>query len=203
MEQFRLGMDILQILVWPAVAVIALLIFREPLTAFLTGREDSSQGPEEKFREPLAELLRKAENLPDLPSLPPLEELSGDEERLFRLAEVSKRSAIFDAWLAAETAAREMEKRRGPEAASTLAGRQIRIGDALFLADLVDQTQFEIFNQLRKLRDAAQHFQEAEVSRHDVAEYVRLALRFARFLRAAPKAGQGKISLLSKPVRSA
>ena len=124
------------------------------------------------FGEELARVRQIAE-LRDGPGVPLDEGLSAeDSSKLLRLAEISPRSAVLEAWGILEAEIRETLGDRGVDSAGVPA---VNLGDALQERGLVDADSLQMFHMLRGLRNQAVHETDIGISTDQAIEYANLA----------------------------
>jgi Sec-independent protein translocase protein TatA len=178
--------------VWPLIVVFIVVLLRKPLRELIRdlGRRLRSikfPGGEAEFSQELAEIKEAADvaNLPPVEAVPtgaPL--LLGVEEDISqwaRLAELSPRAAISEAWRQVENAMRKAARRFDiPESETrstialirTLGNRQALSPDTV-----------AIVSDLKGIRNTAVHGMKAEISQSDAVEYISLARRIIATLR--------------------
>jgi hypothetical protein len=108
--------------------------------------------------------------------------LTAGEAVIARLAEVSPRSAVLEAWRQVEdalvrTAQRHQIDVRGRQAESTLA--LIRV---LQQAGIIDPGKIGILHEFRSLRNNAAHGPDFALSRDSALEYARVAATVVEYL---------------------
>lgn len=108
------------------------------------------------------------------------------EEEVLRLAPLSPRAAIMEAWAeveaaAAETAASFWGPSNRPEIFRTMA----RLGEYLLQCKVIDAGQLVAFNKLRELRNKAVHVEELNLGVDETRRYVELAFTLANHIRSA------------------
>ena len=192
MDNLAFISSIVSSLIWPIVVVFIVIILRRPLQDLIAdlGRRLHSikfPGGEAEFSDELAEIKEAADeaNLPPAPISPPvgplLLEVEGYEKQWIKLAELSPRAAITEAWRQVEIAMREVARRyeisekdsRSPlTLIRELGKRQILTPDIL-----------AIVGDLRGIRNTAAHGLRVEITQTDAAEYVALAKRVIAKLR--------------------
>ncbi len=171
-------------LAWPAglVAVVAML---RPALLDLLGqlRSVRFRGIEAVFGEELARARDIAERA-DLVGVPLDEGLSDEQsDNLLRLAEISPRSAVIEAWGILETQARTVvEMRRPRRSAAPLAAAAL--GDALTELGILDAESSQAYYILRSLRNQAVHEPHLEITTDEAVEYANLARGLAHSLEA-------------------
>jgi len=108
------------------------------------------------------------------------------EEEVLRLASLSPRAAIMEAWVeveaaASETAASFWGSGDRPEIFRTMA----RLGEYLLQCKAIDAGQLVAFNKLRELRNKAVHAGELNLGVDETRRYVELAFTLAEHIRSA------------------
>lgn len=105
---------------------------------------------------------------------------------LYRLAELSPRSAIVESWIDLEKAAAEIiAKRTQEEPGAMTALAPQRLGSYLLKKGLISDRQFNVFNNLRELRNKSVHFNEDTITSEEAVEYVGMASKLADQLRSS------------------
>jgi hypothetical protein len=166
---------LLEALAIPAALVAAAFILRPAISSISSREENPRSGMD--FREAMLALQKKAETLQ--PRAGGHSSLA--ERRLLKLAETSPRTAVFEAWHGVEAAARDAVRRQ-ESVAKGPSGTAVRIGDALFLSNLLDAESFEIFNDLRRLRNTALHENNIESCPDEVRDYINFSFLLVRCL---------------------
>jgi hypothetical protein len=115
----------------------------------------------------------------------PVKKLTREEEVL-RLAPLSSRAAIMEAWGEVEAASAEAAASRWgpgnhPETFRTMA----RLGEYLLQSKVIDDGQLVAFNTLRDLRNKAAHAEELNIGVNETRKYVELAFALAKHIRSA------------------
>jgi hypothetical protein len=108
------------------------------------------------------------------------------EEEVLRLAPLSSRAAIMEAWGEVETAAAEAAASHWgpgnrPETFRTMAG----LGAHLLQSKVIDDSQLVAFNTLKDLRNKAAHAEELKIGVSETQKYVELAFALAKHIRSA------------------
>lgn len=184
--------NLISSVVWPLVVVFIVIILRGPLRDLIAdlGRRlhiVKFPGGEAEFSSELAEIKEAADeaNLPPSPVAPPagplLLEVEGGERQWARLAELSPRAAVTEAWRQVEIVMQETARRYDiPEKESYSALALIR---ALGKRQILTPDIFAIVHDLRGMRNTAAHGVRFEISRSDAEEYISLAKRVITRLR--------------------
>jgi hypothetical protein len=116
----------------------------------------------------------------------PTKALSSDtEEKFYKLAEISPRAAVLEAWRAVEneaieTVREEVRRQKGHEPAILLPNNALR---HLERSEWLDRQTLAIIKDLRSLRNQAAHAPEFVLGSDSALEYGAVAYRIARMLK--------------------
>jgi len=100
-----------------------------------------------------------------------------------KLAFVSPRAAVLEAWLKLEAAAIEASKRHQLNLSSSELRSPLTLGRALEQVGVLDKNKSNIYHRLRNLRNAAAHASDFSFDSESAMEYVDLAGRLAEYFR--------------------
>jgi hypothetical protein len=107
------------------------------------------------------------------------------EEEVLRLASLSPRSAITEAWVEVEAAATAVAASFwGPGNRPEIFRTMDRLGEYLLQCKVIDAGQLVAFNKLRELRNKAVHAEELNLSVDETRRYVELAFTLANHIRS-------------------
>ena len=186
MDWLTFSSKIIDSLAWPLVIIVALFLLRKPISDLIPFLRKL------KWRDFEAEFGREVDKMRSVvnrelpaPVPPPKEgpEIGLLTEKTLRLAELSPRSVVLEAWREVEHAAEECAKRG--ELPIMWPGRKVSpvvVGRALAEAGVLDENQLEIFHSLRSLRNKAAHAEEFAFAKDDALEYADMASRLSDFL---------------------
>lgn len=164
---------------WPLTVIGVAILLRPSLASLLADvKELRFRGLEATFERDLATARRiadEAEDVAEVISMP----MSTQDERLVRLAEISPRAIIIEAWAELESAARSAlsanQGQRPPTAGI--------LGDLLLERGVFDEAGFQIYSILRALRNRVAHEAEYSLAAGEALEYAGLARSLAERLR--------------------
>lgn len=169
---------------WPVVTAWIAYLFKGELKV-LFGRisQLKYKEAEVKFEKGLAEAeveVQKVERVTPL-ALPQPERLS-QLDQLRRIAEVSPRAAIMEAWVLIETAA--------AAAGFTSGVAMPRVNPRLFTEYLanngrIPEESIILMNKLRQLRNQAAHLPDFALSQDEAERYLELAVKISEIIRNA------------------
>ena len=168
-------------LVWPSAVVLLVVVLREPIKALLPLLQRI------KYKELEMEFGRRVEEVREevareLPGETVLA-LPGDEpSALARIAEISPRSAVLEAWRGVELAALDAARAIGGESFrnKTLTFQAIRL---LEQNESLDRSVTSLLRDLRGLRNEAAHAPDFALTRESALEYAASTSAVARYLR--------------------
>jgi len=176
-------------LAWPAAVLLIALLLREPIRALLPLLQRL------KYKDLEVEFGKRVEEVRDevvrelpsdvLPELP-----TGESAALARLAEVSPRAAVLEAWREVESAATSAARAIGGDAFrnKALTFEAIRL---LEQTESLDRSVISLLRDLRGLRNEAAHAPDFVLSKDSALEFATSASAVARYLKkVADRASQ-------------
>jgi hypothetical protein len=168
-------------LAWPIAAIVGLAMVRPAILNLLPKmRTLRFRDLEATFGQELARVRQIVESSED-PGVPLDAGLSSEEAQNFlRLAEISPRAAVIEAWGLLESQARSIvEARRPRRSARPLSAASL--GDTLLELGLLDQDGVQAWDALRSLRNQAAH-EPLEITTDQGVEFGNLARSLATTL---------------------
>lgn len=172
---------LVSVLAWPLTVLILVFLFRREF------RQAASRLSSLKYKDLQADFARELASVEDeIKLLPPTSttnrsdasvtqtatELSS-EERLLRLAEISPRAAITEAWRDVELTTKAAAEAYGIAERGTVAGiREIR---ELARRGLLPDDVAEVYGGMRRLRNEVAHADEFLLDQDDAVRYIELA----------------------------
>lgn len=159
---------------WPIAAIVLAAWLRKEIRALLPYVKRVKAGPlEAEFEREVRELKASTEAAPaearkELPP-PPSQPL------LLQLAELHARSAILEAWVRVEAAARAALEKKSPATATVATRNPHRLAEQLGALGLLEEDQVSLFHELRNLRNEVAHVPEFSPSRESVVSYIEMA----------------------------
>jgi len=183
MDIANLILQALDILIWPLLILIIVLIFKKQLIEAVESLSKIKyKDIEIEFNKKLKDAEEKASAL-KLPGKKEIEKISEpftlqlSTEKLFELAKSYPRSAVTESWLIVEDSARRAAIDKGIDI-SKFRSNSMAIQKLIRNSELPEET-FELYNDLRKMRNAAAHAIEFEIDQKEATRYVDLALSLA------------------------
>jgi hypothetical protein len=161
-------------LAWPVAAVILLVIFKDQIVKVAPFVKRLKAGPvEAEFDREVKQLKESAAAQDHTTSNRPIEVAS--KNFLFQLAELHPRSAILEAWVRLEAAARTALPNDTSKASKTGYIPAAMLPEALVKSGKIDQSQVTLYHELRRLRNDVAHLVGPEPTQESVRFYIELA----------------------------
>ena len=170
---------------WPVAAVVLACVLRPEISKLAPFIKKLKAGPIE------AEFEREVQSL----QVAAARDVSTGKQSpdtasktfLLQLAELHSRSAILEAWVRLEAAARSALIAKQPSGALSTYKPASHIAEALLRLSLITQGQASLFEELRRLRNEVAHSVELQPSMSSVASYVDLSSSLQALLEQAGK----------------
>lgn len=166
---------------WPVVVIWIAYLFKSELRTLLHRMSQLKyKDVEAKFETRLAEAEAKVSTIEQIaPSEPPRPEITSKLESLLRIADVSPRAAIMEAWVLIEEVAGK---------SGFVQGAAIpRVNPHLFAEELVRLGKLpkgsdSLLDQMRRLRNQAAHLPEFSINQDEADRYLQLAARMSELI---------------------
>lgn len=166
---------------WPVAVVWIAYLFKGELRSLLHRMSQLKyKDVEAKFEIGLAEAEAKVSSIEQSsPSLSSRPEITSKLESLRRIADVSPRAAIMEAWVLVEDAAGK---------SGFVQGAAIpRVNPHLFVEELVRREKLpkgsdSLLDQMRKLRNQAAHLPDFSLNQDEADRYLQLAARMSELI---------------------
>ncbi|MBY3137323.1 hypothetical protein [Rhizobium laguerreae] len=163
---------------WPLAIVIIGVSFRKQIAKMIAtmrtlSYKDGSREVVANWGEGVQE-LKEIEQVAEAEKPLPAPAVSEDFEKLMALAKVNRRSAIIEAWLSVESAARELVEPyyEGTKSLSS----PVMVERELWRRELIGPNERELLSRLRSLRNEASHMKNFEITEEEAAAYIDTAL---------------------------
>jgi len=166
-------------LAWPLVALVALVVYRNPLLGLVRRlRSFKYREAEAVFDE---QAVRVAESIAVIPQRSLAAVSDQVDEHLFELAQLSPRAAVVEVWARIEARLRDMLPPQAAVAQPRTAHEMIKV---LREADLINHATETALRGLMQLRNLAVHSHEDELSAQKALDFITLANAVLWVLRA-------------------
>lgn len=160
-------------LAWPIAVVVLAVLLREEIGKLLPLMKKFKAGPlEAEFGREMA-VLKETTPAPD-PSTPGIKSPYFDSV-LQQLAEVHPRSAVLEAWVRLEDAARAALSRPSSKIAGPGYIPAAKLAEELVKDGRIDQSQVTLFHELRRLRNDVAHLVGLAPDAEAARSYIELA----------------------------
>lgn len=181
MDDLTFISNVVSSMAWPTAAVAGVYVLRSSLAGVfnrLTGVDWNALHID--FQRDLAEAQALTIDDP-LRSLPLTDQEVPVEERhyLLKLAELSPRALVTEAWAPVEAAAKHALASISPSRGK-LPRASALIGQALADAGLLSESEFEIFTLLRNMRNRVSHEPDSVITADEALQYAVLADHLTR-----------------------
>lgn len=158
---------------WPlAIMAIAITFRKQIATMRSLSYKDGSREVVANWGEGVQE-LKEIEQVAEAEKPLPDPNVSEDFGKLMALAKVNRRSAIIEAWLSVESAARELIE---PYYAGTSPRPPASVERELWRRELISPSERELLSRLRSLRNEASHMKNFQITEAEAAAYIDTAL---------------------------
>lgn len=181
-------------LMWPLIAVIALVAFYPVIRERIAVLERLKVGPSGLEGE-FGSVLEKSDRTMAAATVPPPPpDVVEDRQRFERIAEISPRAAVLEAFTVVDNALKQRLIELGvtPEVPVV---SEVRSTDAIVDAQrvgLLDNAAGEVWKNLRALSNAARHEPGLSITREQAIDYARLAAQLLSTIKhAVPTIPQG------------
>lgn len=168
---------------WPVAVVWVAMLFKSDIRSLLQRISQLKyKDVEASFEEGLAKAEAKAATIGPAPDPVAQPELSTRLAQLRRIADVSPRASILEAWVLVEEAAAKSGYVQGAS--------MPRVNPYLFVEELVRLEKLpdgsaSLLEQLRKLRNQAAHLPDFGLTQNEADRYLQLAARVSELILSA------------------
>ncbi|WP_018863989.1 hypothetical protein [Thioalkalivibrio sp. ARh3] len=171
--------EFIKAIAWPLAFVFAVYLLKAPLTSLIPLMQRVKfKDLEVSFGQEVAALKEEAEE-----SLGPAHAPLKVSPKVVKLAEVSPRAAVLEAWLDVEFTALEAAERRGVELEARQKSSPMAVIGALYRAGLVDDGTQNMFRNLFALRSHAIHdYDHGDLNAEGAVNYADMCARLVERL---------------------
>ena len=166
---------------WPAAVVWVAYLFKGELRSLMKRiSQIKYKDAEANFANALAQAESSASSIAQLPvNAPPQPEINSKLDSLRRIADVSPRAAIMEAWVLVEDSAARSGHVQGAAVP--------RVNPRSFVEDLISRGKLPpesgpLLDQMRKLRNQAAHLPDFVISQDEADRYLQLAARMSELI---------------------
>ncbi|WP_119393359.1 hypothetical protein [Salinibius halmophilus] len=177
MTWMQYTIELIDILVWPAVLVFSLVSLRAPLARLIPlAKRLKYKELEVEFGQGLAVVKQKAEGA--------FPELKQDRKaQLIATAKHLPNAAVLGAWKEVNDAAELLIRQRQPNVDLNIDRRYKLLEDILASESMIDTKKVKLFSELRQLRNKVAHAVDYEVASTEAVEYIELCFTLIAHLK--------------------
>ncbi len=176
--------EIIEAVIWPAVVVFVLFIFRDTIVTLIPRLERFKHKETEiEFSKAIQKLEADiSQDRQLIEALIPTEPEDEDEIAfMLKLARISPRSAVVEAWRRLEGAAANAIARTYPDLPPPKLYTPRQMAE-LMQGSILDEDEYRDYEVLRRLRNAAAHSDNFDLRGRPIEMYIDIALSLARCL---------------------
>jgi hypothetical protein len=170
-------------LAWPLTVIIVALMFRQEIRKIASRLSTLSYGDmKAEFEKDLHKLEREVKELPIKEASTKVDHQKKDSktldsyERLSRIAEISPRAAIMEAWRDIEVTTKQVTDAYGISTNSQISG--VKAIRELVRQHLLPEGVVTVYEQMRRLRSRAAHAPDFTITSEEAKRYIDTAYRF-------------------------
>ncbi|MBV36064.1 MAG: hypothetical protein CMP47_11545 [Rickettsiales bacterium] len=165
-------------LAWPVGAVVIVAILKDELKKLLPFLKKFKAGPlEAEFERDVEKLKRTSQNIEE-----DLASNTNSKDFLLELVEIHPRSAILEAWVRLEAAARLVLSKQTDQYSKSNYQPASKLARALESAGLISSAQVTTYEDLRRLRNEVAHNMDLEPNFEAAKTYIELASYLQAYL---------------------
>lgn len=166
MDKYTFISEMTKALVWPTTLIVVLLLLRKPLVSLIPFMRKL------KFKELEMEFSREVQALK---SKVEIDETAEIDTPAMSILSFSTRAAVLEAWSELENVAASLAASFWSSSNTSLFKNYARLGHYLHKCGVLNDTQLESFDELRKLRNKIVHTEELELTENDAKAYIVVA----------------------------
>jgi hypothetical protein len=173
------AVELVKALAWPITVLVLVGLFRSEFRSVVARLSRVKyRDVEATFERELEAIEAEVEAIPG----PKVRASSAavDEDRVMRLAAISPRASITEAWREVELATMDAARAQDIDVSGHIAGT--RIVRQFVQRGLVNQNVLPIYDRLRRLRNSAAHSHDFQLDADEAQRYASLAIELARGL---------------------
>jgi hypothetical protein len=178
MDALTFIVEMTKALVWPLAVSAGVFALRKPLLDLIPFLEELKYKEFSlRFHRQVVEAKEQIEQSEAVESLPA--PVAAEHDALLRVARLSPRAAVLEAWLYLESTLLDISVARGQIGLKHHFRGHSRLGHAMLELKAFDEPDFQLFHRLLKLRNEAANAPELALTSSDAEEYVSLAIGLA------------------------
>ena len=186
MDWLTFTSKVLEALAWPISSIVLVALLRGEISKLAPFLKKLKAGPlEAEFEREIKELKASTDQTPAEERQPAADPAS--KSFLLQLAELHPRSAILEAWVRVEAAARAALASKEQTHELSTYQPAARLAEALVQREVFAQGQVTLFHELRRLRNDVAHSPDLSPTLDSVRNYIELATYLQGWLEDAAK----------------
>lgn len=180
MDVLNFVSELIKALAWPVTTIMLVILLRKPMVELIPLLKRLKYKEFElEFSKEVSELKAEVKAITKEKS----SSVPMHSSRLLDLVSFSTPVAIMEAWFEVESAAISTASSFWGASENNALKNMPKLGEYLLQCNVIDQTQLDVFNKLRHLRNKVAHAQNLNLSESDARSYVQLALDLADNIR--------------------
>lgn len=162
---------IIEAVAWPLSIVILALLLRNPIKSLIPLLSKVKYGDVElEFGKGITKLSEKV-NL-ELFDIKSKDETKALRDRTMSIIKISPKAAVIEVWRAVETVIVEISTKNKLDLDRELLKKPIKLAERLLKEKLIDETQYNIIQDMRILRNKVVHYEKEQITAENAIEYL-------------------------------
>ena len=166
MDKYTFISEMTKALAWPATLIVVVLLLRKPLVSLFTFMRKL------KYKEFEMESSEKVQALKFEAKIDKTSEI---DTPAMSILSFSTRSAVLEAWIELENVAASIAASFWSSANTSPFKNYAKLGHYLHQCGVLNDSQLNSFDELRKLRNQLVHTEEVELTENDAKAYIMVA----------------------------
>lgn len=166
MDKYTFISEMTKALIWPVTLILVLLLLRKPLISLFPFMRKL------KFKELEMEF---SEQVQALKAQVKVDAVSEFDTPAMKILSFSTRAAVLEAWMELENVAASLAASFWSTSNISPFKNYSKLGHYLHQCGVLNDTQLNSFNELRKLRNQLVHTEEVELTEDDAKAYIMVA----------------------------
>gem|GEM_PF-549371 len=176
MDALTFVSKLVEALAWPSASILLVALLRSEIRGLVPFIKRLRAGPVEAEFERELKQLRSEVEVP-LPQTTASPEAQSETDLLLKLAQLSPRSAILEAWQQIEAATLRIPLKLSLSLSAAQGGSPITVARTLSSRGLLGAEEFSLFHELRALRNQAAHASQFSPTPEAAMSYIDLSSR--------------------------
>ncbi len=176
MSELEFIAKIIESIAWPISIILLMLILKNPIRKLIPLLSKLKyKDIEMQFGRDISRLSEKVNyELSEVPNRPETDDL---RDRVLKLIQVSPKSAIIEVWRSMESCIIEKSTKNNLDLDRNLLRKPIKLAETLLRKYLINESQFVIIEDMRKLRNEVVHYDKKEITAENAIEYLESGIK--------------------------